>query len=390
MPKGASSATARQRPGAVTFARLTPYLRGIIYGLRMADYGVQDIIKEVEKADGAPPSRSAVLRSLALSDRMGGLAWDGVVPSAGGRPKKTSDALDKAMLRLVFKHRGQAKVTCEFVQKKLRAARTVNKRTLQRRLVSAGLLWLARRRKSFVPSMYKASRISFSQWVVRRKAATLLRWAYSDGTVFYRARTLMEKEDGSRGGLGTRVWRAASGHDALFQDCVGPSAYWKGQGAPVRVWGLLVNGVLYISVLPIDKRMNKGLYAWMITSRFRGWVHKAFRSAGRVFLVQDHERALWAEEPLGAMRDAGFELLMNYPKCSQDLNAIETAWRELRWRLAQTEPIRMESRSEFVARLRQAVMWLNKHRAKYFRELCFSQKARARAVLEAKGARTKH
>ena len=54
MPKGASSATARQRPGAVTFARLTPYLRGIIYGLRMADYGVQDIVKEVEKADGAP------------------------------------------------------------------------------------------------------------------------------------------------------------------------------------------------------------------------------------------------------------------------------------------------------------------------------------------------
>ena len=94
MPKGASSATARQRPGAVTFARLTPYLRGTIYGLRMADYGVQDIIKEVEKADGAPPSRSAVLRSLGLSDRMGGLAWDGVVPSAGGRPKKTAEALE--------------------------------------------------------------------------------------------------------------------------------------------------------------------------------------------------------------------------------------------------------------------------------------------------------
>ena len=94
MPKGASSATARRRPGAVTFARLTPYLRGIIYGLRIADYGVQDIVKEVEKADGAPPIRSAELRSLALSDRMGGLAWDdGVVPSAGGRPNNTSDAL---------------------------------------------------------------------------------------------------------------------------------------------------------------------------------------------------------------------------------------------------------------------------------------------------------
>ena len=94
MPKGASSATARQRPGAVTFAPLTPYLRWIIYGLRMADYGVQDMIKEVEKADGAPQSRSAVLRSLALSDRMGGLAWDGVVPSACGRQKKTSEAFE--------------------------------------------------------------------------------------------------------------------------------------------------------------------------------------------------------------------------------------------------------------------------------------------------------
>ena len=78
----------------MTFARLTPYLRGIIYGLRMADYVVQDIIKEVEKADGAPPSRSAVLRSLALSDQMGGLAWDGMVPPAGGRPEKTSEALE--------------------------------------------------------------------------------------------------------------------------------------------------------------------------------------------------------------------------------------------------------------------------------------------------------
>ena len=54
MPKSASSATARQRSGAVIFARLTPYLRGIIYGFWMADYGVQDIVKEVEKADGAP------------------------------------------------------------------------------------------------------------------------------------------------------------------------------------------------------------------------------------------------------------------------------------------------------------------------------------------------
>ena len=90
------------------------------------------------------------------------------------------------------------------------------------------------------------------------------------------------------------------------------------------------------------------------------------------------------------MHGVGLTLLMNYPKCSQDLNAIKTAWRELRWRSSDTEPTNIETRAAFVIRLRNAIAWLNKHRAEYFMELCTSQKERARDVRDAQGARTKH
>ena len=93
--------------------RLTPYLRGIVYGLMFAGYSVDDIVDEVEKPDGSQPSPSGVRQSLQLSKEEGGMAWDGVARTGGGQPKKTADALDRAILRLVFKHRGKAKVTAE-------------------------------------------------------------------------------------------------------------------------------------------------------------------------------------------------------------------------------------------------------------------------------------
>ena len=375
---------------ASRYARLTPFLRGAIYSLFLAGLPEEEIVATVKKPDGINPSLTAVRYTIKLCQAMGGMAWDGVLQTRAGRPQETSHALDRSIVRLVFKYRGRAKVTTDFVQKRIRAARLVSKRTVQRRLVAAGLKWLTRRRKSLVTSIHKPPRMKWAHWVLRRTIDTLGRWAFSDGTVFYLARTPAEKEHTSRGALGTRVWRAASGHDALFEDCVGPSAYWKGQGAPVRVWGLLFRGVLFITVLPIEERMNRKWYAWIIEHRFRPWVDKTAGAGTRVFLVQDHERALWTDEPRQAMRCFGVDLLTNFPKCSQDINPIEVAWRELRSRLAAKEPRKFESRAAFIVRLRRSVGWVNQHRAGYFMHLCSAQKEWARDVLAAKGARTKH
>ena len=44
------------------------------------------------------------------------------------------------------------------------------------------------------------------------------------------------------------------------------------------------------------------------------------------YLVQDFERCLRCQEPLIALEEIGVELVENYPRCSQDFNAIENAW----------------------------------------------------------------
>ena len=182
----------------------------------------------------------------------------------------------------------------------------------------------------------------------------------------------------------------ASGSDALYEACVGPSAYWKTQGTVVRVWGLLVAGLLFITVLPENETMTTARYEWIISHKFPLWLQAGLGRWRNVYLVQDHERCLWTDEAVEALEDEGITLLENFPKCSQDLNPIEVAWRELRARLAASEPTYMESRPVFMRRLHAAVAWVNRHRAGYLRHLCTSQKEWARDVVLQGGGRTKH
>ena len=238
---------------------------------------------------------------------------------------------------------------------------------MARRLADAGLAWLRRRRKSCVASVYKPARLLWADWVLPHHMSTLARLAYTDGTTFFLARTEPEREDKARLALGSHVWRMADGSDGLFEECVGPSVYAKAQGRAVRMWGLLASGILFVFFLPKGQVMNRWWYAWLIEHKFPVWLAKAFGGAAvdNVFLVQDHERALWKEEPLTSMRSVGISLLRNFPKSSQDMNPIEVVWRELRARLYVTQPVHMEEREEFITRARNVVAWVNKNRQSY-------------------------
>ena len=419
---------------AAAFARLTPFVRGGIYYLSQAgmslqeiealserererqreregrrggrgregkreggkpNNSLQEIADAVTKPDGTHPCKQTVAETIAQAKRRGGDAWDGGMGTDAGRPRVTTKALDKAVAKVVFKYRGSAVVTVKFVRKVLPEARAFSCRTIERRLADAGLAWLRRRRKAIVPSVHFAPRLRWAAWVLRRTSATLSRWAYTDGTVFYLAKCDTQREDKIRASLGPMMWRMADGSDALFEECIGPSAYWKAQGRPVRVWGLLVAGKMFITVLPEGQVMNGTVYANVINKRFGGWLRdglgrRQLRSG--VFLLQDHERALWRAGPREAMRAAGITLLENFPKCSQDLNPMEICWRELRARLDETCPTGPEARQNFVARLRAATAWVNVHRADYLKTIASSQKEWARDVQQAKppGSRTKH
>ena len=161
----------------------------------------------------------------------------------------------------------------------------------------------------------------------------------------------------------------------------------------IRVWGQLAAGVLFITILPKGEAMNRWWYEWVVHKRFPGWIRQAFGKDAEkgAFLVQDHEKCLWKQEPRDAMARNNIELLENYPKCSQDLNPIENAWRGVRARLDCTAPAELERRGPFIRRLKASVAWVNKHRRAQLLLDCSNQKERALAVQNATppGARTK-
>ena len=224
-------------------AHFSPFLRGVVYGLFLAGYTYQEIADEVVKTDGEHPCQQSIASVVETAQGYGGLQWDGEHAQGAGRPRITTDEIDKKILRLVFRFRGRTVVTVKFIKKNIVAARKLSDKTISRRLGEAGLAWLRRRRKTLVSEPHRALRVEWAQWVLARTVATLSRWAYTDGTVFYLANDATSQLSKARAALGPHVWRRADGSDALYDDCVGPSAYWKSQGLPVRLWGLLAAGL---------------------------------------------------------------------------------------------------------------------------------------------------
>ena len=267
--------------------------------------------------------------------------------------------------------RGQAKVTVPYLKKKFPFLRKLGDTLVHERLAEAGLTWMRRRKKSFVPKKYVRARKSYCRWLLKQQARTLKKFAFTDGTVMFLDRTEEEHEDKQRRALGLYVWRRADCKDALFQECVGPSSYAKAQGMPVKIWGVLADGKLHVRILPKGENMNRWWYAWIVEHDFPRWLGRS------CLLVQDYEKCLRCEEPLQAMADVGVEVIKQFPKCSQDMNPIENVWNLLKERLNDTMPVERESRDQFVIRVRRAVKWLNRNHSKTLRKLCNDQRDRA-------------
>ena len=131
--------------------------------------------------------------------------------------------------------------------------------------------------------------------------------------------------------------------------------------------------------------MTCAMYGWLIDKKFATWRRNCFGGDGPVLLVQDHERCLWHESNLAALAAAGCLVVKQFPKCSPDLNAIEGWWHRLRQRMEETAPNALETRSQFLARLRLTTRWMNAHWRADALHLATNQKERARQVLDLHG-----
>jgi hypothetical protein len=79
--------------------------------------------------------------------------------------------------------------------------------------------------------------------------------------------------------------------------------------------------------------MNGDRYNDLVTTRFAQWRRNCFGDSRPCHLVQDHEKCLWQDRNLKALKAAGCPVLEDYPKSSPDLNAIEGVWQMIKARV---------------------------------------------------------
>ena len=361
--------------------QFTPFLVGQVHAHMYHELTALQISRIIFKGDGKTRfTEKAVKRCMdALSVDP---SWKGKRNEGSGAPCKTTNRQDAQIVAAIYKYRGKFKVTVAWIKKRYLWARQLGNSAIEERLDDAGLSYMRRRGKSLIGSTYTQERLDYCDMVKRMHQSTLDRWAFTDGTVFYMDRTAEEHEHSQRAALGPMVWKQTDGGDALYADCVGPSRYKKARGRPVRVWGMLAEGKLKIEVLDEGDVMNKELYSDLVDEKFAGWLGACEH------LVQDFEACLRSDEALEAFDRVGVKLVPGYPRCSQDFNAIENAWNLLRQRLAETLPRAMETRDDFIIRLRQAVVFLNRYRKNRLEELSRNQKVRCKECEKLEGART--
>ena len=317
--------------------QLTPFEVGQVKAHMLHGWGAGKIAEAVKRADGESFGETAILNCMRKLREDPG--WRGERQQGSGAPRKTSAKMDSAIVKWVLKHRGGKKVTVSALKKHFPSLRAFNDTLVQERLAEADLVWLRRRKKCLVPKCHLKARIRYCEGVKRKHQSTLMKTAFTDGTVYYLDRDDAEAENSKRRALGTHVWRRSDNSDALWQECLGPSSYSKGQGAPCRVWGVLAHGVLYIHILEPGEVLNGQLYAEIIDDYFGKWCKDC------EYLICDYEACLRSEEALVALEEAGLTLVEDYPPCSQDFNGIENAWALVRQRLDDTMPVSLESRT---------------------------------------------
>jgi hypothetical protein len=376
-PKKRKSAKAK-----LNRTQLDPFAAGGIAALSKAGYSEQQIVdsKAVSKPDGSPVGLTTIGNTLRRMKEKP--SWRGERKLGTGEQRSTTAKEDAAIVHFVKANRGKEVVTSTTVRRRV-GVTCIS--TIKRRLREHGLRWL-RRRVVMMTREAVEERLTWFARVLRCPDSFLRRWVYTDGCSFYLAETKADLEHAERKTLGPMVYRMQETADSLYKDCTGPSPYKKAQGECVRVWGLLVDGHLHISILEKGTVMNRWEYAWLIKHRFPQWL----KGKSWPVVIQDHERCLWCDEPTKAMESIGVQVLDWHPCYSPDLNAIENAWSFLRKRLDATHPggDELERREAFVARLRAATAWINKHHYSGMRSLCRNQKERAADVKYYEGART--
>ena len=168
--------------------------------------------------------------------------------------QKLSNTVKGKIIKYANKHRGRARVTSQYLQKKMPETKKASDRTI-RRILSQNDIYLERRRKKqCVTKINKSKRIAVAKRLCKTNPNKLFDMGFTDGATIFIAKSEAQRKNNFMASLGPFVYRKK--HEGLLYNCVGPSDYAKGKGDPVKFWGLLRKGVLKIHVLAAGQSMN--------------------------------------------------------------------------------------------------------------------------------------
>ena len=217
----------------MSFYHIGPFELGQIKAHMEHGLGCGQIRARVKKGDGKTLfSERAIV--TAMNNLRDNPHFRGERAKGSGRPRKTTKKQDREIVRWLERRRGKEKVTVSRLKKQFPYLRNLSNTLVEERLDEADLEWLRRYSKTLVTKEYLAKRVSYCHAVKRKHQCTLEKFAYTDGTVYYLARSQDEHENAVTRSLGTHVWRRSGNREALTQDCLGPSSS-KAQGKPIHV-----------------------------------------------------------------------------------------------------------------------------------------------------------
>lgn len=214
-------------------ADLTPFEVGQIKAHLYHEVNPSKIARIMTRSDGSPITAQTVRNTKAKLEE--NPSWEGGREEGSGAPRATTPAQDKKIVKQTLANRGKHKVTVHWLKKKNPDLRNFSDTLIERRLKDAELGSKNRRDKSQVTGADLQARLAYAHWVLALSHSFLMNIIYSDGTTFWLPRSQQEADSTKRASLGRRVWRRLDGKDSLWEECIGPSRYGKGQGTACKV-----------------------------------------------------------------------------------------------------------------------------------------------------------
>ena len=170
-------------------SQFSPFEVGQVKAHLYHGLGPSQIAGIITKADGKTRFSHTAVASI-IEKLKNDPKWRGERQEGSGRPRRTTEQEDAALIKGVFDARGKRKVTVGFLQGQFKFARNLGRTAIEDRLHDAQLAFLRRRRKSLVAPCHLPGRVAYCRSVLRMCQRTFLNlWAYTDGTVYYLDRT---------------------------------------------------------------------------------------------------------------------------------------------------------------------------------------------------------